>query len=311
MVCGDVANFRYRSSRYITEFFADCGTNYVHDGSTRPRWVAARLGELLNGPRPDANTPPQVFEVLIRNMMDPIDAQEGDPNRKAALTALNQTLAREQFEAYYAGDGNCYVRRKGSMAALEMANPHRPFTAVELERRDRLAIYLESASEDEFTEEVLLPLFRQLNFQRITPAGHKDKALEYGKDIWMKYQLPTQHMLYFGVQVKKGKIDAAGTSTSNVAEIHNQVTMMLGHEIFDPEIGKSVLVDHAYIVSAGDITKQARNWLGNKLDKERRRSIIFMDRKDILDLFAVTNAPLPPKAMPPEPQDELNDLIPF
>ncbi len=59
-------------------------------------------------------------------------------------------------------------------------------------------------------EEVLLPLFRQLGFHRITAAGHKDKALEYGKDIWMRFTLPTQHVIYFGVQAKKDKLDAAG-----------------------------------------------------------------------------------------------------
>ncbi|MGI9069765.1 MAG: hypothetical protein ACR2JB_00165 [Bryobacteraceae bacterium] len=46
----------------------------------------------------------------------------------------------------------------------------------------------------------MLPLFRQLGFHRITASGHKDKVLEYGKDIWMKYVLPTQHVLYFGLQ---------------------------------------------------------------------------------------------------------------
>lgn len=44
-----------------------------------------------------------------------------------------------------------------------------------------------------------------------------------------------------------------------LAEIHNQVLMMLGHEIFDSEIGKRVLVDHAFIVAGGEITKAARN----------------------------------------------------
>jgi hypothetical protein len=45
--------------------------------------------------------------------------------------------------------------------------------------------------------------------------------------------------------------DSSGATKSgnaNVSEIHNQVLMMLGHEIFDPEIGKRVLVDHAFIV---------------------------------------------------------------
>ena len=123
--------------------------------------------------------------------------------------------------------------------------------------------------------------------------------------------LPTTHVLYFGIQAKKAKIDASGVSTANIAEIYNQVSMMLGHEIFDPEIGKRVLVDHAYIVAGGEITKQARNWLGNKLDANKRNQIIFMDRDDILNLFVVTNMPLPAKALPPPPRGDLDDDIPF
>lgn len=160
-------------------------------------------------------------------------------------------------------------------------------------------------------EEVLLPLFRQLGFHRITAAGHKDKALEYGKDVWMKYVLPTQHVLYFGIQAKKGKLDASGMTkgeNANVAEIYNQASMMLGHEIFDPEIGKRVLVDHAFIVAGGEITKAARNWLGNKLDATKRSQVIFMDRDDILNLFVVTNLPLPAGALPKGFDD---DELPF
>jgi hypothetical protein len=41
--------------------------------------------------------------------------------------------------------------------------------------------------------------------------------------------LPTQHVLYFGIQAKKNKLDAAGASKSghaNIAEIHAQIMMM-------------------------------------------------------------------------------------
>jgi hypothetical protein len=185
--------------------------------------------------------------------------------------------------------------------------------APELKKREQLLSYLDTASEDELIEEVLLPLFRQLGFHRITAAGHKDKALEYGKDVWMKFTLPTQHVLYFGIQAKKNKIDSSGLTkegSTNVAEIHNQVMMMLGHEIFDPEIGKRVLVDHAFIVAGGAITKAARNWLGNKLDASKRSQLLFMDRDDILNLYVVTNLPLPKGATPQASASEEDD-IPF
>ena len=155
----------------------------------------------------------------------------------------------------------------------------------------------------------MLPLFRQLGFHRVTVAGHKDKALEYGKNVWMRFTLPTQHVLYFGIQAKRGKLDAAGVSTSNVAEIHNQVLMMLGHEIFDPEAGRRVLVDHAFIVAGGEITTAACNWLGGKLDAARRSQVMFMDRDDILNLYIVTNMPLPKGALPPD--TSLDDELPF
>ena len=69
--------------------------------------------------------------------------------------------------------------------------------------------------------------------------------------------------------------------------------MMVDHEIFDHDTNKKVLVDHAYIVSGGEITKQAKNWLGGKLDASKRSQVIFMDRDDLLNLFIVTNLPLP------------------
>jgi len=77
--------------------------------------------------------------------------------------------------------------------------------------------------------------------------------------------------------------------------------MMLAHEIFDPETSRRVLVDHAFIVAGGEITKAARNWLAQNLDKSKRSQILFMDRNDLLDLYVVNNLPLPAAAVPTEP----------
>jgi hypothetical protein len=312
-VIGDVEFFPYRSSSYITQFFKECDLDFIHDGSTRWAWTADRLSELLQEPQSAAYTLPDRFVHVLRVLMHKSDAESNDPDRSQALEVLNKPLSREGYEAFYGDDDLLYIRHIGTKTVSTPVNPHRPFTPKEIEKREQLIAYLDKCSEDELIEEVLLPLFRQLGFHRITSAGHKDKALEYGKDIWMRYILPTQHVLYFGVQVKKGKLDAAGMSkgsNTNIAEIHNQLLMMLGHEIFDPETNRTVLVDHAFIVAGGEITKQAKNWLGQKLDASKRSQILFMDRDDILNLYIVSSLPLPDKAIP-EPIFFQDDDIPF
>lgn len=313
MVIGDSEHFPYRSSSYITQFFEECDLDFIHDGSTRWSWTADRLSELLDEPSPAANTLPERFVHVLRTLMHKSDAENDDPDRSIALGSLNKPLSREGFEAFYGEDDLLYIRHIGTKTISTANNPHRPFTPAEIKRREQLIQYLDKCSEDELIEEVLLPLFRQLGYHRITAAGHKDKALEYGKDIWMRFILPTQHVLYFGIQAKKGKLDSSGvtkSSNSNVAEIYNQVLMMLGHEIFDPETSRKVLVDHAFIVAGGEITKQARNWLGGKLNASKRSQIMFMDREDILNLYIVSKLPLPDGATP-NINSEFEDDIPF
>lgn len=320
MICGDTKNnepsyFVYRSSFYLTEFFGDAETDYEHDGSTRAVWVANTLAEILKEPSSTNNMPSDTFCRVIQLLMEKADAHNEDKRRLNALEALNTALSRDNFEAFYAEDNKCYLKHIPSQKVVKPSiNPHRPFTNSEIKRRELLVKYLTKCSEDELIEEILLPLYRQLGFHRVSVAGHKDKALEYGKDIWMKFMLPTQHWLYFGIQVKKGKLDASGmtkANNANIAEIHNQVLMMLAHEIFDPEIGKNVLVDHAFIVAGGEITKAAKNWLANALDKSKRSQILFMERDDIINQFIVNNLPLPNSALPTIEEDEEDDNLPF
>lgn len=295
-VIGDNNAFEYRSSSEITEFFCDCGFDFIHDGSTRWWWTKEKLEEILDLPSSNASFPPKEFINLLNVLMHKSDAKEDDINREKALIELNKPLSKEGFEAFYAEDNFLYLRNIKTKAVSVIENIHRPLTPLENEKRNKLKNYLDECSEDDLIEFVILPIFKHLGFQRITIAGHKDKSLEYGKDVWMKFMLPTFHVLYFGIQAKKGKLDASGMSKSsnlNVAEIYNQICMMLGHEIFDPEINKRVLIDHAFIIAGGEITKQARNWLGSKLDANKRSQVMFMDREDILNIFIVNGLKLP------------------
>jgi hypothetical protein len=77
-------------------------------------------------------------------------------------------------------------------------------------------------------------------------------------------------------------------------------------------VNRRVLVDRAFIVAGGEITKQAKNWLGERLDATKRSQVMFMDRDDILNLFIVTNLPLPKGALPTvSNSDDFDDDIPF
>ncbi len=301
MICGNVTHadgvsyFQYRSSSYLTEFFANCDMEqFAHDGSTRKWWVADVLKQIVQQPSDDATLPSRGFQTVVMLLMDQADATENDPEREAALSELNATLAREGLEGFYASDNCCYVRNtRTGTAGTPAPVLSRALSVEERQRQEDLEAFLDQASEDELIADVLVPLFETLRFRRVSVAGHADKALEYGKDVWMKYELPTGHWLYFGLQAKKGKLNASGKSKANVTEILNQTRMMLDHVIFDPDVNNRRLVDHAIIAAGGEITKQARNWLGERLDASQRSQILFMDRKDLVRLFILHNVPLP------------------
>ena len=195
MICGnvdhlgDVSNFPYRSSSYLTEFFEDCNLEqFVHDGSTRKWWVAGVLDQIVQQPTDEPALPSPEFQTVIKVLMDKADVMEHDPERAAALSELNASLAREGLEAFYADDNCCYVRN--TRTGVEgMPGPvlNRGLSTEEKRRQERLEDYLDQASEDDIIANVLLPLFQTLRFYRVSVAGHTDKALEYGKDVWMKH----------------------------------------------------------------------------------------------------------------------------
>ena len=288
MVCGDQdgvgARFTYRSSSRLTEFFRNCGMNYAHDGTTRARWVQGVLEQLNVGASSSPDLPADGIIRVLTELMDSVDFDTPEL-REAALQDLNKVLGRDSVVAYFDAAGRTHFRNDGTGASSSLLpNQPRPLTKEELDQRTRVAAYLDAASEDEFIETVLVPLFQRLGFHRVTAPGHKEKALEFGKDLYMKFQLPTGHWLYFCAQVKRVKLDARGvTGGANVAEVLNQAKMAIDNPIFDGDTNRKVLLDHLFIISSADITRAARAWIVEKLDKDQRRHIIFMDRDEFLN----------------------------
>lgn len=317
IIVGDVPHLKRRTSYFITEIFQEAGLPFEHDGSTRAIWAGERVAGVLETYPAPPNQLPDALVKLLRLVMDREDQQEGDDaDRSLAMDVLNKPLRREGYEAYWGQDDQFYIRHKPTNTTSAKIDPHRPFSAIEMVRRAQLEAYLNVCSEDELLEEVLYPLFRQIGYHRVTLTGHKDKNLEHGKDAWMRFQIPSQHMLYFGIQAKKGKLDASADSTktdgpnTNIAVIYNQALMMLNSVIMDQEFGREVLVDHCYIIAGGEITKSARLWLGRNLEASKRSQVMFMDREDILNLFITSNCQLPAGAVPPAADDDFDD-VPF
>ncbi len=285
MVVGDHQLFPYRKSSRITRFFQRCGFSYVHDGTTRKWWAKDRLAELNLGPSHAPDLPSDDLLRVIIELFEPDDFESDGKQLEPALEALNKLLKRTGLVAYLDASGRCYLRNTGTgVSSSTMPQQPRPLSREEVAQRQKLAAFLDSATEDELTSQLLVPFFQRLGFHRVSPAGHKEKTLEFGKDLWMKYQLPTGHWIYFCAQIKRDKISAGGADGgNNVATVLTQAQMAIDHPIFDPDANRKVLLDHIFLISAGEITRAARSWLAERLDASQRRHIIFMDRDEFLD----------------------------
>jgi len=320
MVAGGSPNvteefFTYRSAWYLTQFFQDCGHDVAFDNSSRIPWTCEQLRAVLSDPPPRPNTLPQRFAIIIRHLMDMDDTlEEGDRQRPKAMAKLNRYLRTEGFEGFYDESEQCQLRNIKTQVISHFELARRPMTEKERERETLLGKYFDTCSEDDLIEQILTPLFRSMAFERISVPGHPN-MLEFGKDMWMRYRLPTGHSIFFAVQVKKGTVDARGRTrgeNTNAAELLTQAQMALKHPIHDPETNKKVLVDHVYLIAGGMITQPARHFIIEELDRESRRHIIFMDRAELLDQYATSRLPLPEEALPkPTTSASWSDDTPF
>lgn len=295
MVVGDETTFPYRSSSVITAFFRKCGYSFRHDGSTRRKWVQDQLQDLNSRPGTHPELPSDDLQRLLYHLFDPDDFHKNCKDRDVALVKLNEALQLQDLIAYFDDQGACRVRNTGTGAiSSAFSLTEKRFSPEELVQRKRVGEFLDSATEDDFTMLLLKPFFEGCGFQRVTVLGHHEKILEFGKDLWMKFKLPTGHCLYFGAQVKRTKLDARGGSgDANIATVLDQVRMALDNPIFDPDLNRKFLIDHVFVISSNAITRAAQNWLIERLDKTQRRAIIFMDKTELIEHSARISGILP------------------
>jgi hypothetical protein len=192
IVVGDNEAFPYRSSSRITEFFRRCGFDFVHHGETRRIWAKERLQELNLAGSSATDLPSDAIRRVITELFDVDDFDRCEKSREDALEVLNKVLSKQGLQVYFDHARRSHVRNDGTGVSSSASEQEpRPLSAQELWQHKAVETFLESASEDEFTERLLVPLFQRLGFHRVSASGHVEETLEYGKDLWMKYQLPT------------------------------------------------------------------------------------------------------------------------
>jgi hypothetical protein len=161
MVVGDAKHFPYRSSYFITRFFARCGLPFVHDGTTRPIWAQECLSELNLGAAQSADLPSDDLCRVISELFDPDDFErhndklntrgEANPDHFAdvtlALASFNKVVQRHGLLAYVDGSGRCHVRSTGTgVSTSTLSQQTRPLSQEEITQRRKLAQFLDTAS---------------------------------------------------------------------------------------------------------------------------------------------------------------------
>lgn len=165
---------------------------------------------------------------------------------------------------------------------------HQPLFIPEEQIRRFLGI----ATEDEFTQLLVVPLLRHLGFMTAEAKGHKDKSLEFGQDIQrMKIQLPTGHWLYFSAQVKRGDIKAnTKQQKDNVENVLTQTYQQLNWEMFDPELGINVKPDHVLLIVSGDISEAAKQYI-YRHELVSKRKVLLWEKEIIIRLLKEKGLP--------------------
>ena len=240
-----------------------CGKNNIPISIVTPKGIANELVELL---RPVGQDKGYSIDDLV-NRLHLCD-------KKAVMRLIREI------------DQNIPTEIQFYYTDKEIKRGSNSFVQTSLSK-DLLNTFLKKASEDEITDLFVVPLFQQMNFKNVVSKGHIERINEYGQDIRiMKYKLPTNNVLYFVAQIKKGNIGSSPQQpTHEISNLLAELRQAYEKEIFDDEINISVLPDIMILLNSGRIGEQALNFLDQKLDREKRRNLIRINGEKLINLY--------------------------
>ncbi len=103
MICGDSPlPFPYRSSSYLTAFFAGIGLDYIHRGETRNPWARSALEDLNSKSPEEGSLPSPELVAVLEELVNPDYFASSRPgevvDHEQALERLNRVLNRYNLE---------------------------------------------------------------------------------------------------------------------------------------------------------------------------------------------------------------------
>lgn len=131
--------------------------------------------------------------------------------------------------------------------------------------------------------QVLIPLFEAMGFKGI--HEYHGGSGEQGKDIIMWKEDELGERVYYGVVVLAERITGkARGGTSPASKVEFQVRQSIGSSFQDLLTLKTQQIDRCWVVTSGEVKKEARESLNNSLGDPLRRLIRLIDGDELWSL---------------------------
>jgi CheY-like chemotaxis protein/mannitol/fructose-specific phosphotransferase system IIA component (Ntr-type) len=137
---------------------------------------------------------------------------------------------------------------------------------------------LRALSEDALIKRVVVPLFRHMNYNLVSPVAHHGPG-EYGMDILPFYDDDKMGMRnYYAAQVKAGDIHAKAGKSGHVQSIIHQAEAAIRKKFLDID-NLPRNIDKVFLICSGNITPDARQSLDDWLGENNTRAIVIDGNK--------------------------------
>jgi hypothetical protein len=150
-------------------------------------------------------------------------------------------------------------------------------------RRQRLVLgKIRSLNEDQLIKEVLIPLFRKMQFAVKMIPHHGPN--EFGRDLHFYKLNDFGRRIYYAAQVKAVDIPTNSRKIEgNAAAIANQLEMALLSETIDEGDNVRKGIDNVILVTSRQVNYHASEYLNKKF---RNRQLTILDGQAISELIA-------------------------